>query len=320
MILFISLALASCNNEDDSDQATDQSSITFLDQYTITFADIEQAQALLQTSDEYTRQLGAFDLQSKTGNPEATTEADYLAYAAQQAQAWSEEEINQLRSAIDSAEKHIQALGLNLDLPSEIVLVKSSMQEEGGAAGYTRQNFIALGDVSNIPPIEYLFLHELFHVYSRFNPDQRDALYATIGFQKTNEISLPPSLAENKISNPDAPVLDHVIELTIDGEPQEAVFFLYADRDYQGGSFFDYLNKRLLLVEKKGDDYQVLLQDGQPILRPYEDASDLRDKIGRNTSYDIDPEEVMADHFTLLVLGADVPEPAYLEQARTVLQ
>ena len=319
MILFITLALASCNNDDDPDQATDQSPDTFLDQCTITFADVEQAQTLLQTSDEYTRQLGAFDLQSKTGNSGATTEADYLAYAAQQAQAWSEEEINQLRSAIDSAEKRIQALGLNLDLPSEIVLVRSSMQEEGGAAGYTRQNFIVLGELSNVP-VEYLFLHELFHVYSRFNPEKRDALYATIGFQKTNEISLPPSLEENKISNPDAPVLDHVIALTIDGKPQEAVFFLYADRDYQGGSFFDYLNKRLLLVEKKGDDYQVLLQDGQPILRPYEDASDLRDKIGRNTSYDIDPEEVMADHFTLLILGVNVREPSYLAQVQRILE
>lgn len=319
MILLISLALASCNSEDDPDQTADVSPDAFLGRYTITFADVEQAQALLQTSDAYTRQLGAFDLQSKTGNPEATTEADYLAYAAQQAQAWSEEEISELRSAIDSAEKRIQALGLDLNLPSEIVLVRSTLQEEGGAAGYTRQNFIVLGSLSNVP-VEYLFLHELFHVYSRFNPEKRDTLYETIGFQKTNEIQLPPSLEESKISNPDAPVHDHIIALTIDGEPQEAIFFLYADRDYQGGSFFDYLNKRLLLVEKKGDDYQVLLQDGQPVLRLYEVASDLRDKIGRNTNYDIDPEEVMADHFTLLILGVDVREPAFLSQVQRILE
>ena len=56
------------------------------------------------------------------------------------------------------------------------------------------------------------------------------------------------------------------------------------------------------------------------MLHDYDEATDLRDTVGRNTEYDIDPEEVMADHFTLLVMGIEVPEPGYLEEAKVILR
>ena len=311
--------LIGCSDDEESTVTTPNGRpefISFLDDHTIIFADSVQARFLLQSSDGYTQQLGEFDLQSKTQNAQATNESDYLTHAAQQARNWTPEEITALRAIIQSAEARIKALNLPLTLPSEIVLVRSTMQEEGGAAGYTRSNFIVLGDQLS----EFLFLHELFHVYSRANLAVRDALYATIGFRKTNEIVLPEPLSTLKISNPDAPVPDHVIEVTIDGTPQEAIFLIYSERDYTQGTFFDYLTKRLLLVTGKEGNKQAQLAAGQPVLRDYSEATDLRDKIGRNTNYDIDPEEVMADHFTLLIQGTPVPEPDFLEQAKVILQ
>ena len=317
--ILVAFCFTGCSDDDEAPATTQNDyseAITFLDDYTIVFADSGQAQGLLQSSDEYTQQLGPFDVQSKTQSAQAMGEADYLAHAARQARNWTPEEITALRTIIQSADARIKALNLPLALPSEIVLVRSTMQEEGGAAGYTRSNFIVLGGQLS----EYLFLHELFHVYSRANPTVRDALYATIGFRKTNEIKLPEPLATYKISNPDAPVHDHVIGVTIDGVPQEAIFLLFSERDYTQGTFFDYLNKRLLLVEGEENSKQAQLRDGQPVLLDYSAAADLRDTIGRNTGYDIDPEEVMADHFTLLVLGSSVPEPDFLERAKAILQ
>lgn len=189
-LFFTSLCLTGCSDDEEAPVtiADDPSkAITFLDNHTIVLADRQQAQRLLRSSDEYTRQLGPFDLQAKTMNPSATTEADYLAHAAQQARAWTPEETTTLRTVIASAEARINALGLKLQLPSEIILIHSTMQEEGGAAGYTRQNFIVLGDQLS----EYLFLHELFHVYSRANPAKRDVLYTTIGFRK-DQCHSPP--------------------------------------------------------------------------------------------------------------------------------
>ena len=316
-LLPLLLGLGSCSGDDEpAVDRTGAEPIAFLESQII-LADATLASSLLQSSDGYTRQLGLFDLQSKTMNPAATTEAEYLAHAARQARSWTSEEVGTLREIIRSAEVKIRELGLMLDLPSEIVLVRSTMQEEGGAAGYTRQNFIVLNSAYLS---EALFLHELFHVYSRANPEQRDALYATIGFRKTNEIALPEPLATNKISNPDAPVHDHVITLTIDNVPQEAIFLIYATQDYTEGTFFDYLTKRLLLVEGPPGSKRVQQENGQPLLVPYGEATDLLDQIGTNTTYDIDPEEVMADHFTLLVLGTPVPEPSFLAQAKTILR
>ena len=311
------LGLVGCGGDDEPTvDRTGAEPIVFLESQII-LADSDQASRLLQSSDEYTRQLGVFDLRSKTMNRAAATEADYLAHAAQQTRSWTSEEIITLREIIRSAEARIEELGLVLNFPPEIVLISSTMQEEGGAAGYTRQNFIVLNSAYLS---ESLFLHELFHVYSRANPEQRDALYATIGFQKTNEIVLPEPLATYKISNPDATVHDHVIELTINDAPQEAIFFIYASRDYTEGTFFDYLTKRLLLVEGPAGSKRVQQKNGQPVLVPYGEAIDLLEQIGTNTNYDIDPEEVMADHFTLLVLDAPVPEPDFLAQAKAVLQ
>ena len=214
LLILMSLCLTGCSDDEEGMATTFDrpDTVSFLGS-TITFADQALGQQLLRSSDEYTQQLGPFDLQSKTQNAVATTETEYLTHAAQQARAWTPEEVTTLQTIITSAEARMNTLGLKLLLPSKMILVRSTMQEEGGAAGYTRQNFIVLGDQLN----EYLFLHELFHVYSRANPAQRDALYTTIGFRKTNAITLPEPLATRKISNPDAPVHDHVIEVTING-------------------------------------------------------------------------------------------------------
>lgn len=94
-----------------------------------------------------------------------------------------------------------------------------------------------------------------------------------------------------------------MIEVTIDGISQEAIFLIYAERDYTQGTFFDYLNKRLLLVEGDDTRKQARLEDGQPILRNYNDATDLRDIIGRNTDYNIDPKEYIGRPFYAVSTG-----------------
>ena len=50
-----------------------------------------------------------------------------------------------------------------------------------------------------------LFLHELFHVYSRHNIDKREEMYAVIGYEKCEDLVFPDILKEVTIANPDAP-------------------------------------------------------------------------------------------------------------------
>jgi hypothetical protein len=63
-----------------------------------------------------------------------------------------------------------------------------------------------------------MLAHEVFHLLSRSNPALRDRLYAAIGFEPCGEVRHPATLAERRITNPDAPINAHAIEVSLDGE------------------------------------------------------------------------------------------------------
>ena len=69
------------------------------------------------------------------------------------------------------------------------------MKEEDGASAYTRQNFIVLAQGLFDAPesaLEDIFIHELFHILSRNNPDMAERIYNTIGFVKCNPVAPIP--------------------------------------------------------------------------------------------------------------------------------
>ena len=82
----------------------------------------------------------------------------------------------------------------------------------------------------------------------------------------------PPHCEARKITNPDAPRNDHYIRVRVGGKECLAVPILYADRETydvaRGGEFFDYLQFRLLLVErgKRPDSVPVLYDGDEPRL------------------------------------------------------
>jgi len=307
----------SCNkkNNNTPTPVTNNETI-FLSNTKIVFTTKEEASKLLGQSDAYTQKLTSFDIVAKTQNTNAKQESDYLSYAASQATAWTATEIDQMMTTIARVEAKIKKLKLKLKLPSEIKLVKSTINEEGGAEGYTRVNFIVLQK----PPSEDLFLHELFHIYSRENPDKRDAMYKTIHFEKCNVIRLPNVITNQGITNPDAPTLEHFLTAQIDGKPQEMVIITYAGSPYKGGSFFDYLQKKMMIVEGSSINKVPTLVNNQPVMKDFSDISNLDALIGINTDYNIHPEEILAEHFTFLILQRNVPNPVFLDNLKQLLQ
>ena len=168
-----------------------------------------------------------------------------------------------------------------------------------------------------------VMLHEFFHVISRNNPDLRDRLYAAIGFIKTPELVLPESLQEQKISNPDVPVLTHLIKVKIDGESYWSTPLIYAGADYNPSvkrSFFQYLQLGMLAYRWDGPQSQhapeAVLIDGKPLLVPMDRVEGLYEQIGRNTQYLFHAEEVLADNFALLAQGHSVNSPEVLERIK----
>src|SRR5690606_36931551 len=313
VVLFAVLAY-SCT-VDDTPENLPKEEVSFVGGTKLIFVTQQEAAKLLGTSDEYSQSLSKYDIASRTYNPDNDQEQQYLEFAADQAQEWQENEIAVMRIKISQVKEKIESLGLNLAFPDEIKLVKSTLDEEGKVVSYTRMNYIVFkGDVT-----EDFIIHELFHILTRFNPDKRDELYQTINFQKSNRISYPDAIKDNVVTNPDAPFLEHTIQLTIDGQQKEAVFILYTEDDYTSGSFFDQMQQKLMLVEGPANNKKPILVNNEPILLDFSAATDLKEKISRNTYYTLHPEEILADHFIILVKPAPASQPAFIEAMKDVL-
>ena len=91
-------------------------------------------------------------------------------------------------------QQKLKSLKLNLKFPKKIQLIKSTMKEEGNASGYTRNNCIIINK-----PTSKLLAHELFHIFSRFNPSIRKHIYQSLDFQEiTTKINYPDTIKNLK--------------------------------------------------------------------------------------------------------------------------
>src|SRR5690349_7661097 len=139
--------------------------------------------------------MSDFDRSARLATPRQVSESEFLAFAAKAARDWSDEE----KSAFEAAFKTMlpKVLDLGLPLPPRVWVVKTSGDEDAGAA-YTRQNAIMLPQgmlAMRGAALNRLVAHELFHVGTRFEPKLADPLYAVIGFQRCGGVVLPPVLA-----------------------------------------------------------------------------------------------------------------------------
>lgn len=291
---------------------------------TFEFASISRGQEVLTTNDDFVQRLSTFDRQSRLQSAEAIEPEIYLRHVAAQVLQWTPQQVEKLSRVIASLSEPLQKIRLP-NLPT-VLLIQTTGREESGAA-YTRGNAIVLtkAQLSQADDaLQRLLLHELFHVISRTDPILRDQLYAIIGFQPTNEIALPESLRERRITNPDAPIIQHVIDWN-DSSGKQTYFapVLFARDSYdpqRQRSMFAYLEFQLMEVAvDDAQNYVAVTNDGTPkMLPPSHDA--FQKKIGKNTGYIIHPEEILADNFALLMLGErDVPDGWILEKMLTIL-
>jgi hypothetical protein len=254
------------------------------------------------------------------------SEREFLSFVGNNVLPWDEAEKQKVANAFRSIQPRLEALSLLF--PEKIYMVKTTGNEEGGAA-YTRGNAIILPKAklaSDTRAIQELICHELFHILSRVNHDLRERLYGAIGFTKCNEVEFPVTLKSRKITNPDAPKNDYCIRLKVGSKESWAIPILFASTEKydmsRGGEFFDYLNFQFLLVERSGNPpiIKPLFDGPQPRVVSIQQVSGFFEQVGRNTKYIIHPEEILADNFVLLVLGEpNVPSPDVLDRIKRVL-
>lgn len=218
-------------------------------QINLRYVDAEQARTLLSQEDVTTRQWSRFDYEARLGRKGGTRQ-ELIRFIADQARDWSEEDKQRMQEAADTLNSHIKALNLSLTLPEEIRILKTTMAEEGGAGGYTRMDYIVVEEqIARMKPQQasYLLAHELFHVLTRNNPDFREKMYKLIGFSiAPEEFEVPADLRDVVITNPDVNRFDSYARFRVKGEERPCTMLIYANKPYEGGSFFNYLTIGLM--------------------------------------------------------------------------
>ena len=292
------------------------------------FATVAEGKKVVTDRDDFVSRLSPFDRSARMKTDKEVSESDYLAFVGHNVLDWEPQETRAVQSALDEIQPRLGAL--SLAFPSTIYFIKTTGLEEGGAE-YTRANAIVLPraalEASKRASLPALIAHELFHIFSRYNPEVRDQLYAVIGFQPCGEIAFPAALVSVKITNPDAPRNDHCIRLKSGLEDIWAVPILFSRTQRydvsQGGEFFEYLSAQLLVVERKqsGASVSATYDTAHPRLLGFDQVSGFYEQVGRNTEYIIHPEEILADNFRLLVLQKkDVPSPELLQKIEGVMK
>lgn len=286
--------------------------------------DGNRAKELLTTEDEYTAILSRFDMMSKTLSKSDTVKlSDYFDKSVRSVKEWSEEDKKGLEKVVSSINKKIKELGLNIKMPARIEVIKSDMSNEGGAAGYTRSNYIVMKDNTvegSYGSYEEVFIHELFHVFSRYDKEMSEKVYNIIGFKKCNEVPYPPEIAGLRLSNPDAPFNNFYITVNYEGKPIDVMLILFSGREFTGGSFFGYMQIGLLAVEGTDDNKKVIYTDGKPLILKFKDVKGFYEQTGKNTPYNIHAEELSADHFVMLVnQDKGIPNPEIIDAMKKVM-
>lgn len=290
------------------------------------FLSAADSRPILSARDAFFTRLSPFDRAARLKTDRAVSEAQFVEFVASSALDWDQNEKSKVGTAFRKAQS--EAARLSLPLPDRIYLIKTSGREEGDAA-YTRGNAIVIPRgmlASSEWELQKLLAHELFHISTRSNPKLARLLYETIGFHYCGEIEFPAQLAPRKITNPDAPVNDYCIQVVLAGEKVWAVPILFSQspgyNTARGGEFFDYLQMALVLVERPtaSATSRVLSDSHGPRLVGLGQVSGFLEQVGRNTSYTIHAEEILADNFALLVMGErNVRSPELLVELRGAL-
>ena len=286
------------------------------------FATVAEAKAHLAERDVYVKNLSPFERAAKIKKAGPVSTEQYLAFIQNQTLEWNNADKKKLGQVIAAAKPKLAKFANHL--PERIHLIKTTGNDEG-AAPYTRGVSIILPERTirqSVKSLERLFYHELFHIVSRSNPKLRDELYRIIGYEKCDEVSLPDDMMPRRISNPDAPVIEHCIRVSKDGESRWCAPVLFSRTPKYdpktGGSFFRYLQFRLMAIDRK--TAKAILKDGKPILWNPDAVKGFFEQIGRNTNYVIHPEETLANNFIHLMTGKqDLKNPEIPKKIEAVL-
>lgn len=305
-LLFVTLLTVSCKTTHSSQGFKERPAI-------VTFPDSIQASQLIISEDEseFFSDLKPLDrhIQMKTDDEDMSLEM-YKDFLKSQVSNWKTEEKIQLYTLMEEVKKLCDTLSPRL-FPPDLKLVKIKTDHYGRDVFYTkgRTVFVPENIFVSFAKDRYfpVFVHELFHIISRFHPEMRHELYGLIGFKPCDKpVELNDFLKNRKLTNPDAISYQYCIILEHEGRKYKAIPLIYSKfGQYKNShtSFFDYLTFDMFeLIELEHHYLAVTNNTGKSSLPP-EVMESFFNQIKDNTQYIIHPEEIMADNFMLSLLA-----------------
>ena len=203
--------------------------------------------------------------------------------------------------------------------PDTLILIKTKGRHYGDGVWYTRENCVIIPanelEARKTNAFTTTMYHELFHVWSRLNPEKSKKTYRLIGFESIGlkNVQVPAGLAERVLYNPDGVDFAQKITLTTADNTQiEAVPIIYANHvgAKEGQKeFFGYLEFNLFRIEpeKDGAWRVVTKDDGFSSTLNLNELPDFFRQIKDNTGYIIHPDEVLADNFSFIMVSVNSP-------------
>ncbi len=270
----------------------------------------DDAAEVLGRSDAFTQAMGAYERSLRSGTTGPVSEAEFLADAASGVVPW-EEEARAVWTA--AAQELAEALeGLSLDLPAEILVIRTQPDYDVGAP-HTRGPAVILPQPSSTFAFS-LLAHELFHVASRHDPSLRDRLFPLFGYRVTDPVPIPDAIATQRLTNPDAHEFRHSITVTTPDGEADVVTMLSTKLP---------LEEAIKVEDILSSALQLNLVTADGTIYAPEDTNFFQ-VAAINTGYIIHPEEVVADNFAMLCLrragnGPEVPKPEYLDKLEAAL-
>ncbi len=307
-----------------AEQSTEPSTeLALIDGTTLCFVSAERGRELIAEEDDFIRYMQPLERQIRMASAKPVTKDEYLESLKAGVRQWTPDAMLAVSKSVQELREKFSAY--KLPLPASINLIRVTADVEADAP-HCRGASIVLPDRFFGEPetMSRTLAHELFHVMSSHNPEWRDRLYAIIGFIPCNEIEWPEQLHGRRLTNPDAPIHHHSIELAVAGRDEKAAFApitMCKSDKYVGGGLFQNLDFKLLELERQAGKLVPKVSGGALQLMAPQQAADYMRQIGRNTGYIIHPEETLADNFTFLVFEAsNVRDPWILEKMSELLK
>ena len=204
--------------------------------------------------------------------------------------------------------------------PKEVKLIKVRGTHYGKSTYYTRQNCIVIPLAELIEPdyenFKRVMLHELFHIYSRYQEAQRTALYDLIGFKSIGNpefLQMNDSLKLKVLLNPDG--VNYAYAIQLKDQTKETFFaipMVVANTNQFNPlkpAFFDHLSFSLYKINPPFSRLiKVISQNNGQSTLELKNHPEYFEQIKDNTKYIIHPDEIMADNFAIALQSLENPQ------------